>query len=275
VTCDEVLEHLGLALDGPFSGRIREEFFNHLSLCARCRREFELETIAQQLVRKSVKHVATPHHVRNFVLGSLREEFAHTKQRISWVERFFGKRFFPSLVTALVVIAVIYYFVPLEPSGSRLAVHTASNDVIFQLLQNFTRIREGQLKPKTVACDAAVIKSYFKKNGCDFAATSKVIDDCDWYGAMVSEFGGVRLAHVVYHTGDDVTYVYEVKKKEALEGASLSMPPAARQALAEKGVYTDPLHPDCNVVVWTANETLCAAVSTMKKDKLLAFVSQP
>ncbi|MBF8248969.1 MAG: zf-HC2 domain-containing protein [Bacteroidetes bacterium] len=69
--------------------------------------------------------------------------------------------------------------------------------------------------------------------------------------------------------------MYEVKKIEALEGASLSMPPAAKQALAEKGIYTDPLHPGCNVVVWTANETLCAAVSTMNKDKLLAFVSQP
>ena len=275
MTCDKVLELLGLALDGPFSGQIREEFFNHLSVCARCRREFELETVAQQLVRKSVKHVIAPHNVRNFVLGSLREEFARAEGRISWVERFFGKRFFPSLVTALVVVALIYYFAPLEPSGSRLAVHTASNDVIFQLLQNFTRIREGQLKPRTVACDAAVIKSYFKKNGHDFAANTKVIDDCDWYGAMVSEFDGVKLAHVVYQTGDDVTYVYEVKKKEALEGGSLSMPPAAKQALTEKGVYTDPLHPGCNVVVWIANETLCAAVSTMKKEKLLAFVSQP
>ncbi len=275
MTCDEVLEHLGLALDGSFSGRIREEFFSHISVCARCRREFELETVARQLVRKSVKHIVTPHAVRNSVLGSLREEFAQADERVTWAERFFGRRFFPSLVTALGVIALIYYFAPLEPSGSRLAVHTASNDVIFQLLENFTRIREGQLKPKTVACDAAVIKSYFRKNGHDFAANTKVIDDCDWYGAMVSEFGGVKLAHVVYYTGDDVTYVYEVKKVEALEGASLSMPPAAKQALAEKGVYTDPLHPGCNVVVWTANETLCAAVSTMKKDKLLAFVSQP
>lgn len=275
MTCDEVLEHLGLALDGSFSGHVREEFFNHLSVCTRCRREFELETVAQQLVRKSVKHVVAPHNVRNFVLSSLRQEFTHVEEHVTWMEYFFGRRFFPSLVTALVVITLIYYFVSLEPSGSRLAVHTASNDVIFQSLQNFTRIREGQLKPKTVACDAAVIKSYFKKNGHDFAANTKVIDDCDWYGAMVSEFGGVRLAHVVYHTGDDITYVYEVKKVEALEGVSLSMPPAAKQALAERGVYTDPLHPGCNVVVWTANETLCAAVSTMKKDKLLAFVSQP
>ena len=275
MTCDEVLEHLGLVLDGSFSGRAREEFFSHLSMCARCRREFELETIAQQLVRKSVKHVVTPHNVRNFVLGSMREEFAHVEERVSLVDRLFGRRFFPSLVTALVVIAMIYYFAPLEPSDSRLAVHTASNDVIFQLLQNFTNIREGKLKPRTVACDAAVIKSYFKKSGHDFAANTKVIDDCDWYGAMVSEFGGVRLAHIVYQTGDDVTYVYEVKKMEALEGVSLSMPPAAKQALAEKGIYTDPLHPGCNVVVWTVNETLCAAVSTMKKDKLLAFVSQP
>lgn len=275
MTCEEVLEHFGLAIDGSFTGRVREEFFSHLGVCARCRREFELETVAQQLVRKSVRHVATPPEVRNSVHRSLREEFAHQEERLPWLERFFGRRFFPSLVTAVVVIAMIYYFAPVEPSGFQQAVHTASNDIIFQSVQNFMGIREGRLKPRTVACDASVIESYFKKNRHDFAANTKVIDDCDWYGAMVSEFGGVRLAHVVYHTGDDVTYVYEVKKADALGGGSLSMPPAAKQALSEKGVYTDPLHPDCNVVVWTANETLCAAVSTMKKDKLLAFVSQP
>jgi hypothetical protein len=52
------------------------------------------------------------------------------------------------------------------------------------------------------------------------------------------------------------------------------MPPAARTSLQKTGWYTDPHHPRCNVVVWISNETLCVAVSSMKKDEMLALLNQ-
>ena len=274
MNCTEVQEQFGNAVDGTLPSNVRDELFKHFSLCHACRKDFELESIAKQIVRKSVRHVDTPGDVRNVVMSSLRKEYAEEAAGTTLFERLFtGRRLFPSLVTALVVVALIYYFVPPQPSPSHMAVHTASNDIIFQSLQNFSSLREGRLKPKSVACDPTVIKSYFQKKGLQFAADTKVIDDCDWYSALYSNFEGVQLAHVVYQMGDDMTYVYEVKKDEAMEGSTLSMPAAAKQSLSKTGWYMDPLHPDCNVVVWTSNGTLCAAVSTMKKDRLFAFLS--
>ena len=212
MNCAKAQEQFGDAIDGTLSPNVRDELLKHLSLCGVCRKDFELESIAKQIVRKSVHRVSTPGDVRNVVMNSLRKEYVDKTASTTLFERLFtGRRLFPSLVTALVVVALIYYFVPPEPSPSHLAVHTASNDIIFQSLQNFSSLREGRLKPKSVACDPTVIKSYFQKNGLQFAADTKVIDDCDWYGALHSEFEGVQLAHVMYQMGDDMTYVYEVK----------------------------------------------------------------
>ncbi|HTP13884.1 MAG TPA: hypothetical protein VMM37_09640, partial [Bacteroidota bacterium] len=61
---------------------------------------------------------------------------------------------------------------------------------------------------------------------------------------------------------------------QVLEGSALVMPPAARTSLQKTGWYTDPHHPRCNVVVWISNETLCVAVSSMKKDEMLAMLNQ-
>ncbi|MBI4428685.1 MAG: zf-HC2 domain-containing protein [Ignavibacteriales bacterium] len=274
--CTEAQEQFGSALDGALSLSGRDELFQHLSLCGHCRKEFEFESLTKQIVRKSVRRLNASTEVRNSVLNALRREYEQEAAEIPFWERLFaGRRLFPSLVTALVVIALISYLAPPEPSASRLAVHAASNDVIFQSLQNFLSLREGRLKPKSVACDPTVIKSYFQKNGLHFAADTKIIDDCDWYGALHSEFEGVQLAHVMYQMGDDMTYVYEVKKDDAMAGSTLSIPPAAKESLTKTGWYTDPLHADHSVVVWTSNGTLCAAVSTMEKDRLVAFLSTP
>ena len=67
--------------------------------------------------------------------------------------------------------------------------------------------------------------------------------------------------------------MYEVEKEQAMRGPILSLPSAARASLQETGWYTDPQHKDCNVVLWTVNKTLCAAVSTMKKDRMLALLT--
>jgi hypothetical protein len=101
----------------------------------------------------------------------------------------------------------------------------------------------------------------------------KNIESCDWYGASSSDYNGVKLAHVVYKIGDELMYVYQVSEQDVEKGSLLQLPLAARTALAETNWYTDPDHPECNVVLWRDNGTLCAAVSTMKKDRILALLT--
>ncbi len=158
-------------------------------------------------------------------------------------------------------------------SPSNAYMHTGKNDIINQTLNNFSLVQSGQLKPSMIACYSDVIVGYFRRQNVEFAVSIVSDDSCDWYGAVANTYDGVNLAHIVYKRGDDLLYVYEVKKTDALEGSVLSLPAPARESLTRTGWYTDPQHKECNVVLWTVNETLCAAVSTMKKDRLLAFLS--
>jgi hypothetical protein len=91
---------------------------------------------------------------------------------------------------------------------------------------------------------------------------------------LVNEVDGVKLAHVVYTIGDDVLYIYQVKRDEAFgDGGHLTLPAAGREAMLQTGWYTDPDHKDCNVVVWEEAGTICAATSTMNKTKMLALLA--
>lgn len=250
------------------------EFFAHLRACLQCRNEYELELLGKNIVRTNVPRVPLPERVHQKVLSALQLDSSYSPRRVSWLERLFSGRILAPVLTAAlaIVVLLIAFNVPLTQSTDQFS-HTASNDIINQSLKNFALVRSGALKPSMVACYPDVIVGYFHRQDVDFAVSVLSDDSCDWYGAMSNNYGGVKLAHIVYKRGDDLLYVYEVNKEQAMKGPVLTLPAAARMALNQTGWYTDPQHKDCNVIVWTVDKTLCAAVSTMKKDRMLALLT--
>ena len=93
------------------------------------------------------------------------------------------------------------------------------------------------------------------------------------YGGSASECSGVKQAASGLQDGKRLVYVFEVSDDDALYGTQVSLPLAAKRALAQSGWYTDPDHPDCNVILWKTDEAVCVAVSTMKKAQLLALLT--
>jgi hypothetical protein len=170
------------------------------------------------------------------------------------------------------IVFALFVSLPKEASDG-LTEHTAANDIINLSYNNFVLVRSGQLKPVLVSCTPESVTTYFKKSELNFAVDVIKLPDCEWYGAMASEYNGVKLAHVVYKIGEHWMYVYEVSHDDAMGGARMTLPPAAKTALARSEWYTDPNHPDCSVVVWKTDGTLCAAVSTLKKEQLLAMLT--
>jgi hypothetical protein len=173
---------------------------------------------------------------------------------------------------AAVVFLIVLLSIPTSLNENDYA-HTSANDVINRSVQNFSLVRSGEMKPSMIACYPDILVGYFQQHGMDFAVSVPVDDSCDWYGAVADTYDGVKQAHIVYKRGTDLLYVYEVNKNAALLGSTFTLPIAARKSLAETGWYTDPQHSDCNVVLWTVDETLCAAVSTMNKDRMLAVLT--
>lgn len=276
LNCREVQELAGDALDRNLSGGRKSDFLAHLKVCPPCRNEYEIELLAKNVIRRTLKHLPTPKDVTLSIADLIGTQVNGEGPRLSWISRLFSWRFLaPALGLAVLLFALTFILVTPNNSPNGIYSHVAANDIINQSLKNFLLVQSGELKPSMIACYSDVIVGYFQKQNVQFAVSILSDDSCDWYGAVANTYDGVNLAHIVYKRGEELLYVYEVKKTDALEGSVLSLPAAARESLAKTGWYTDPQHEQCNVVLWTANETLCAAVSTMKKDRLLAFLSPP
>ena len=274
LNCKEVHELSGDALDRSLPVEKKSDFFAHLKACPPCRNEYEIELLAKSVIRRTLKLIPTPFEVSQTILQLIRGQAGGTVKKQSWLSRFLSWRFLaPTLATGIVGLVIAFLLILPPGSVNNEYAHTASNDIINQSLKNFTLVQSGELKPSMIACYSDVVVGYFQRQNYEFAVSIPSDDSCDWYGAVANTFDDVNVAHIVYKRGDDLLYVYEVKKADALEGSALSLPVAAKESLTQTGWYTDPQHKDCNVVLWTVNETLCAAVSTMKKDRLLAFLS--
>lgn len=264
---------IGRAIDSVLPEEKKEAFRHHLAVCPPCRTNYEIETTAKSLVQQHVRRVNAPADVYQSVQRSLKQERGATGGDLGWLERLIASRTLAPALGVALILAAIFYFSQTGDTAYQRTVHTASNDIINQTLLNFAKIRSGNLKPTIVSCYPDGVVGFFEKDHLKFAVNIIPVENCDWYGAIASEFEGVKLAHVVYKIGDDTMYVYQVEQSEAMDGNTLTLPPAAKEALAKTGWYTDPTHPECNAVLWTKDGTLCSAVSSMNKDRLFAFLT--
>lgn len=270
-----MIELIGHALDGELPKEHEAEFRRHVTICPPCRTTYELEALAKRIVRSKIKRIPTPPHVYETIVRTLRieQEVAPSSAASSWWERLLHRRFlFPALAMGAVAVAFLLMFTPTNYSDQATR-HTAANDIINQSIVNFALVRSGEIKPSMISCYPEGVIGFFERNGLRFAVNVKNIESCEWYGASSSEYNGVKLAHVVYKIGNDIMYVLQVSENDVQQGSLLQIPAAAREALAETNWYTDPEHPDCNVMLWRDQGTLCAAVSTMKKDRILALLT--
>jgi hypothetical protein len=269
VNCFEVNDHLGDAIDGALSEQVRNRFEEHLVKCIQCRNSYEFELLGKSLVRAKLRHVSAPSSIQVSIIESLRKEFAEPESIFGWL---FAP---PNRVRAIAVglagisIVIMLSFPPWRAETP--GVNVASANLIQQSILNFARIQSGDLEPTMKTCQPEGVLGFFEQRNVNFLVNVMPIENCEWYGAIVSEHEGIKLAHVVYKFNGHMMYVYQVGKDDVLNSPML--PATAQKALLESGWYVEPDDAGRNVVLWMANGTLCAAVSSMPKDRLLALLA--
>jgi hypothetical protein len=274
VTCTEAQELAGFALDGGIANADRTAFFEHLKTCIACRRAFELEDAARSVIRHAVSRVTVPDSVRRSIIEAVRAEaVTEAPERRDLWSVIFGRVPAPVVGLGFAAILIALLLIPVGPNDGFIR-HAAANDIINHAASNFQLIREGKLTPGMTSCSPEQVSAYLDAQHVPFQVSLRPMEHCEGYSAIVNEYNGVALAHVMYKIGDDLLYVYQVRSDEALGAqAHLTMPEAARVAIEKTGWYTDPQHPDCNVVLWEEQGTLCAAASTMKKERMMAVLA--
>ena len=275
--CNGVQQHAGDAIDRFLPKDVEHEFQAHLERCPPCRKEIEREKLSKQLVQQHIGWIPTPRSIYTFILSSLNQEYRNVRRvDDSPIARILSFRILaPALVGGIVAASFFLMVnVPGDASAS-LTAHTAENDIIHQSFDSFALVKAGQLVPAMVSSVPESVRSFFQRSSLQFGVHIPKIQGCDWCGGSETEFGGVKQAHVIYRIGNEWVYICETSDRDALYGAPLTLPPAAKIALSKSEWYTDPTHPNCNVVVWKNGGVVCVAVSTMKKGNLLAVLAPP
>jgi hypothetical protein len=226
------------------------------------------------MVRQYVKKIPTPRSIQSSILKSLRLEF-ELREPVQeyWLASLFSPRVVVSSLAGGIVAALFFLMVSTRVDPSfQMTAHTSSNDIIHQSFANFALLQAGKMQPAMVTIVPENIDNFFRNSNLQFDVHILKFRNCDWCRGSTSECGGVKKAHLLYKMGSELVYVFEVSDDDALYGTQVSLPLAAKRALAQSGWYTDPGHPDCNVILWKTDEAVCVAVSTMKKEQLLALL---
>jgi hypothetical protein len=277
VDCKDVEQHAGSAIDGFLANDVKNEFQTHLERCRPCRQEIALEKLSKQLVQRHVSWIPTPRSIQTLILTSLIDEYnAAGSGDDSWVARVTR---FSTLVPVLAggAVAAVFFLLVGIPSdrSSRFSAHTAENDIIHQSFETLALLKTGQLAPALVSSAPESVSAFFARSSLRFGVQVPHLRGSNWCGGSASDNKGVKQAHLLYRLGDEWVYVCETSGDDAMSGTQLSLPPAAKIALTASGWYTDPMHPNCNVVVWKKDEVVCVAVSTMGKEQLLVLLTPP
>jgi hypothetical protein len=275
VDCKEAQQYAGDAIDRSLPNGIGKEFQAHLDKCKPCRREVALETLSKHMVRQSIQQLPTPRSIQTFILSSLRLEYDQEQSvRGSWLAWLLPFRIALPALAGGIVAAVFFLIVSARTDPSyQMTAHTASNDIINLSFANFALLQSGKMQPTMMTAIPESVDSFFHKSNLQFDVHFPKLKTCEWCGGSASECSGVKQAHLLYKAGRELIYVFEVSDDDALYGTQVSLPLAAKRALTQSGWYTDPDHPDCNVVLWKTDEAVCVAVSTMKKAQLLALLT--
>ncbi len=271
MNCSQVYELISEAVDNRLSDAVKRGFEAHIEECWQCQSEFKAEQIIKSVVQHRLRHTAVPADVYGSVVHALAQE--QQSQKRSWFAALFNQPIFnPAVAFVFVVtIAVGTYSIINNSLTHRLP---NEKNIISQSIKNYTAVMAGVIKPQIMSHQADDVKDYFKRD-VPFDVSVASTEGCDWCGGALSEFDGVKLANVVYKFGGEqnLLYVYQTDFDEAMKGEKIGLPRNAKEALKKTGWYFEDKPGKYNLVVWKQKHTLCAAVSKMDRQKMIAFLT--
>lgn len=178
----------------------------------------------------------------------------------------------PLLVAGLALAAIVMVITqPTLQVWRQSTAPAAAKDVVLQSLANYHAMVGGSIKPQRASAAAGDLKEYFAGK-TDFPVHVPVMKEWTLLGGSLDDFGGEKVAHVMYQRNSGIIYVYQVCREMAMKGERLSLTDDVRDELQRTGWYTQSLPDSHGLVVWIRGGTLCAAVACMTPSELVALL---
>ncbi len=263
--CSEFKECVCEIVDHRLSEERTKELMEHAQGCPHCSFEYRSMQATKEVVHSKVKRISVPSDVYYSIVNA-----TLNSSNSSWFKRLFGFRVNPAVafVSAAVVIVGIYsLFIPAKNGMPEDA------NIIAQSMKNYQAVIGGIIKPQLVSSEDGVRS--FLTEGVPFDVNVPKMKDCSSCAAVLSEFNGVKLAHVVYQVaGKDIIYIYQASMNDAMDGTTIGLPAEAREELQRTDWYVREMSDSTTLVMWRYKNTLCSAVSGMKKEQMIALLTE-
>lgn len=264
--CNEFHECVCEIIDKRLSDERVEELMMHAHKCPHCGYELNALALTSRIVKQKIQQQSVPAELYYSLLHRTGKK---QKGFTGWLTSVFAGKALNPVAAFIVILAVavgIYSFwIPKSPQLSD------ERNIISQSLKNYQAVIGGSIKPQ-LEDDIDNVKLFLSKE-VPFDVNVPKMTGCRKCGGVLSIFDGVKLAHVVYNVGGKIVYIYQADMNIAMHGKTIGLPEKAKDELEKTGWFIKEMPSNETIILWKYKNTLCAAVSKMQKDHLLALLT--
>jgi hypothetical protein len=274
------------AVDNQLLHDESSEFHHHIEICGSCRDEYELEKLTKAYLRKKMTFVDVPYDVERAIVAQFSSEAksesspSEEEKSGGFISRLFRNNLFqPILAVGMVaVIGIILFFankpnVILPVAQEPVEVASTQQDALSLAETNFQDVLSGKFKPEVTAIATPEVSSYINQNA-GYTMQLPAVASADWVGGLVSDFGGNKMAQVVYKMGDDYIYICSFPKI-ALQSKKISFPTTCSKAIADNGWFWAENSDGDIQAAWGNSDHVCIATSNLERSDLAAYLKPP
>lgn len=262
--CNEFKECICEIIDQRLSKERTNELMEHARVCVECNFEFQSLRTAKNIVHEKLKMESVPAEVYYAVAHA-----AKNRATTSLVYKLFGFKLNPVLAVVILTAFAVGIYSLFFPSYSGMP---EESNIVSQSLKNYRAVIGGVIKPQLVSSEDNV--HTFLEKEVSFDVIVPRMTGCNSCAGVLSEFKGIKLAHVVYQVGDkNIVYIYQASMTDAMDGTTIGLPDDVKDELRKTDRYVHEYPDNLTIVMWRYNNTLCSAVSSMKKDEMIALLT--
>jgi len=269
VQCKEFAEYISPFVDGELEGTIEPSFRQHLEACPPCRNEAELERITKNLLGHRLPRLYAPDELLASVHKQVVSEgpapsalaalFTGLLEQLTWRTVF--------AIGGAAVIIFLLTFIPFRTH--RPHAQPDDNSVINQTYNNFDGVLDGKLTAEVSSDDPAVVRAFLSSR-VNFPLKVLNPKDARLVSGAHSHYKCANLVHLLYKNDKGLIYLYEASLREISDKGVLGVTPEITSELRQTGWHVESHRPDCGLIMWIVDSTVCCAVGDMDKNQLLA-----
>lgn len=271
MNCPDFQQQITAAVDSRLKPGEMATFLEHAGLCLPCRESYVNERSIVAFVHQRVGRMSTPPEVVAGILEGIRREAPAPLFLMRMWRAPLAK---PAMGVSLAVVVLLLIVSRPSPHLPLLSVVPGGSkgDIIRQSVSNYHAVLKGDIVPQLVSDLPERLRAFFEARR-EFPVLVPVMEECTLVGGIMNDYEGAPLAHLVYKHGEQTIYLFQACRETVHRGETLHLSPDAWKDLERIGWYCGATPEGDGIVVWVKDATICAAVSRMSGEHLMAHLA--